>query len=126
MWIFFDFPLLFVLQEFISGYVLFVFNFQIKYLKNLALASILFCNRELFTEFPIPGPAHSPPPSCIASPAKDQPGRRVEPVAGFSPRALLPLQFSLQFPPRQQGPPHTELQGLQPVKRARGGERKII
>ena len=69
MWIFFDFPLLFVLQEFISGYVLFVFNFQIKYLKNLALASILFCNRELFTEFPIPGPAHSPPPllHCFTS-----------------------------------------------------------
>ena len=59
----------FFLQEFISGYFLFVFIFQIKYLKNLAFASILFCTRELFTELPIPGPAHSTPPllHCFTS-----------------------------------------------------------
>ena len=59
----------FFLQEFISGYFLFVFIFQIKYLKNLAFASILFCTRELFTELPIPCPAHLPPPllHCFTS-----------------------------------------------------------
>ena len=64
----------FFLQEFISGYFLFVPIILIKYLlKNLTIASILFCTRELFTELPIPGPAPSPPPlSCIASPAEDQ------------------------------------------------------
>ena len=74
----------FFLQEFISGY----FLFQIKYLKNLAFASILFCTRELFTELPIPGPAHLPPPllHCFTSEGSSL-GEEWNPWQG-SPRGL--------------------------------------
>ena len=123
----FQFSFILCSRNLSAVHILFVSIVLIKYLlKNLTIASILFCARELFTELSIPGPAHSPPPlSCIATPAEDQAWEKSRTRGRVLPEGSPPpVVHSLQLPPRQQGLPHTEL--LLPVKTARGGHKKPI
>ena len=128
----FQFSFILCSRNLSAVHILFVSIVLIKYLlKNLTIASILFCARELFTELSIPGPAHSPPPrlppSCIATPAEDQAWEKSRTCGKVLPEGSFPSAVhGLLLPPLLHDLPQIKLHGLHPVRTAGGGCRRNI